>query len=161
MIDLRHGQGTMLWPILFMVCRVLFVVGVCALAVRTEIQLILFMTPTLACMLVLAHYKPLRTSQYNNLEIYNSFMILLMTYCLMCFTNFALDPEARYTMGYVLVFLTAKNIVVNIYIVSQDPFRRSYLRCKVRYYSRQQIKQKWKGKVQKTKNFFKRSFTRL
>ena len=37
MLNLRHGKGTMLWPILFMVRRVLFVVGVCALTIRTEI----------------------------------------------------------------------------------------------------------------------------
>ncbi len=76
------------------------------------------MLPTLACMVVLASIRPLEDLPANKLETYNSFMILLMTYCLMCFTPLALDPEARYTMGFVLVFLSAKNIAVNIYLVS-------------------------------------------
>ena len=112
-------------------------------------------------MMVLSHFKPLQTLQSNKLETYNSFVILNMIYCLMCFTELALDPEARYTMGYVLVALTAQNIMVNIYVVSQDPVRRGYLRCKVRYHRRHQIKKEWKLKTQKTKNFFKRSYTRL
>ena len=58
-------------------------------------------------MMVLAHFKPLITMQSNKLETYNSFTILTMIYCLMCFTELTLDPEARYTMGYVLVILTA------------------------------------------------------
>ena len=103
--------------------RVLFVVGVCALVKYTSIQLILFMLPTVAVMMLLALVKPLESPSANKMELYNSFMILLMTYCLMCFTPFALDAMARYTMGYVMVALTVKNIVVNIYVVSQKPVR--------------------------------------
>ena len=42
-------------------------------------------------MMVLAHYKPLQNMQSNKLETYNSFVILTMIYCLMCFTQLALD----------------------------------------------------------------------
>ena len=123
MLNLKNGRWTFLWPVFFIARRVLFVVGVCALVNYASMQLIMFIMPTLAVMMLLALVKPLEDNAANKIETYNSFMILMMTYCLMCFTPLALDEIARYTMGYVMVFLTTKNIVVNIYVVSRAPVR--------------------------------------
>jgi len=96
MLNLRHGRATMLWPVVFMLRRVLFAIGVCALVENPEIQIILFMGPTMASMIVLASVKPLESASANELEIYNSFMLLAMSYCLMTFTPFVVDAQARY-----------------------------------------------------------------
>ena len=147
MLNLRHGSLTFLWPVFFIVRRVLFVVAVCLLVKYTSLQIILFLYPTIAVMVILCTVKPLEDEPTNRMEIYNSVMILCMTYCLMCFTPFALDARARYTMGYVLVLLTCKNIFVNIYFVARNPMRESYLRCKVRWAKRQKISNKFKLKA--------------
>lgn len=83
-----------------------------------------------------------------------------IAYCLMCFTKLALDAEARYNMGYLLIAITVKNIVVNILIIGSEPVRMCKLRCKKRWLNRHQIKKRWKLRAQKTKAFFKRAFTR-
>ena len=162
MLNLRHGSLTFLWPVFFIVRRVLFVIGVCLLVKYTSLQLILFLCPTIAVMVILCTVKPLEDQPTNWMEIYNSIMILLMTYCLMCFTPFVLDAMARYTMGYVLVILTVKNIVVNIYFVARNPVRQSYLRCKVRWAKRHhRFSCDFNSKAEKTKMFFKRQFNKL
>ena len=73
--------------------------------------------PTLAVMILLGLVEPLSSRHQNRVEIFNNFMILVMSYCLISFTDYAPDPEARYTMGYGLVVLTIFNIVVNVWIV--------------------------------------------
>ena len=83
-----------------------------------------------------------------------------IAYCLMCFTQLALDAEARYNMGYLLVAITIKNIIVNIFIVGSQPARMCKLRCKKRWQRRHLIKEKWRLRAQRTKDFFKRTFTR-
>ena len=79
----------------------------------------MFMIPTVAVMTLLALVKPLADRQTNRMEVYNSFTLLCIAYCLLCFTPFAADPGARYQIGFALVFLTCQNIVVNIAIVSR------------------------------------------
>jgi len=59
MLNLRHGKATMLWPLAFMVRRMLFVVAVCFLIDYTEMQIIFFMVPTIASTAILAGVKPL------------------------------------------------------------------------------------------------------
>ena len=160
MINLRHGFYTMLWPIMFLVRRILFVIAVCGVYNVVAIQLLMFMLPTMAVMMILALVKPLADLPTNRLEIYNSFSLLMMTYCIMCFTPFALDAEARYTMGYVMVILTVLNIGVNIYVIGKQPARMCKLKCKNRWRRRGKITRSFSLKAQKTKNFLKRAFTR-
>mmetsp|Transcript_5495 Transcript_5495/g.7341 ORF Transcript_5495/g.7341 Transcript_5495/m.7341 type:complete len:138 (-) Transcript_5495:1480-1893(-) len=76
------------------------------------------------------------------MEIFNSIMIMLMIYCLMCFTPLVLDSEARYQMGFVMVGLVALNVLVNILVISIDPVRLSCMRCKLRWARRHAIKRR-------------------
>lgn len=133
MLNLRYGKLTMLWPFMFMVRRAVFVVGVCGLKDYGPIQIYFFLVPTLVSMAVLAAVKPLKESMSNRLEVFNSFMILLMIYCLMHFTPYIADPMQRHKIGFGMVILTCSNIVINIVVVSMDPMRQSCLRCKAKW----------------------------
>ena len=143
MLNLRHGHWTMLWPVFFFIRRLVFVIGVCGLSDNVVAQIYCFMAPTMAVLMLLALAKPLQNQQTNRLEVYNSFTLLSIAYCLMCFTNFALNAEARYDMGYILVALTIKNIVVNIFVVGSQPVRMCKLRCKSRWMRRHKYKEEW------------------
>ena len=72
--------------------------------------------------------------------MYNSYTILLLSYCLCCFTPFVLDANARYEVGFAMVFLTAQNILVNLIIIGKTPARRAFLRLRFKYYIRNKIK---------------------
>lgn len=91
-------------------------------------------------MVVLGVVEPLKNRGENKLEIYNSFTILLLSYCLLSFTPYVLDADARYQVGFGMVILTVQNIVVNMVIVGKDPVRMVYLRCRRNYIRRRIIK---------------------
>lgn len=159
MIDLRHGHWTMLHPIFFMLRRVCFAVGVCVLHKYAAIQIFLLMGPTLAVMLILAGLKPLKGgSPINDLEIYNCVTLLCLTYCIMIFTSFGSEPEAKYTIGYFMVLIIYQNIIFNIFMVSKDPTRIMCIKCKLRWAKSGQLKDRLKLRAQKTKNIFSNKF---
>ena len=95
MLNLRHGKMTMLWPSFFTIRRSLFVIGVCAMSEFGSLQILFFLCPTIVAMAILATIQPLQDLPSNRLELFNSIMILLMSYSFMCFTSFVPDPEAR------------------------------------------------------------------
>jgi hypothetical protein len=81
-----------------------------------QVQLIILNS---ALMLAYITYvKPFESTLLNNLEIFNELSILFATYHLLCFTQFVSDPEAQYTMGWSLIWVTVLNIAVNICIMT-------------------------------------------
>ena len=74
--------------------------------------------------------RPLASPFENRLELYNSASIVLLIYCLLCFTEFIEDPSMRYDMGYAMILLTAQNILVNLVLIAKQPARRLYLSLK-------------------------------
>ncbi len=67
--------------------------------------------------------KPLPTPFENKQEMYNNVSILILTYCLLCYTMYIGDPETRYNMGYVMILLTIQNIIVSLVIIGSQPFK--------------------------------------
>ena len=61
------------------------------------------------------------------MELYNSFTVLLISYCLLSFTSFVQDVEARYSVGYALTALTLQNIIVNLVVIAKDPVHKAKL----------------------------------
>ena len=101
-------------------------------------------------MINLGQIEPLLTPSANRMEIYNSFSVLLLTYCLLCLTNFVPDAEARYNVGFGMIALTGQNILVNIYLISRTPLRQLFLKCKARWVHRAIVKKNWKFKMSRT-----------
>lgn len=98
----------------------------------------LFLAPTIFNLSILAAIHPLEDLPTNQMEIFNSCMVMLMIYCLLCFTPLAVNPMARYIMGFVMIGLVAFNIIANIVVVSVNPVRKTYIRCKSLYARRKE-----------------------
>lgn len=90
----------------------------------------LFIIPTLAVLIMVGLTRPLSTPFENKQELYNNFSILVVSYCLLCFTNFVPDPTTRYNIGYIMILLTIQNIVVGLSFIAVDPFKQLKLRLK-------------------------------
>ena len=135
--------------------------AVCMLYDNNVMQILFYMLPTLILMCHLGMVHPLRELRDNRIEMYNCFTIMCLSYCLMCYTPYVYDAEARYQIGFFMIGLIAQNLLVNIYLVGKDPLRMMILKCRHNFRNRKQIKAKWALKAQKTKMFFKRTFTRL
>ena len=157
----RRGTWSMFFPVFFFVRRMTFVWAVCMLYDNNVMQILFYMLPTLILMCHLGMVHPLRELRDNRIEMYNCFTIMCLSYCLMCYTPYVYDAEARYQIGFFMIGLIAQNLLVNIYLVGKDPLRMMILKCRHSFRNRKQIKAKWALKAQKTKMFFKRTFTRL
>ena len=108
MVDVKNrGTWTLLYPLIFFGRRLIFVVAVVMMIKYPAFQILFFMLPTLGFMIHLGQVEPMKNRLENRLEMYNSFTILLLSYCLCCFTPFVLDANARYEVGFAMVFLTA------------------------------------------------------
>ena len=96
MITTKKNPKAMLFPLIFFARRILLVVTVCAMIDYPVFQIFFFMIPTIAQMINLGQIEPMLHQSDNRVEIYNSFSILLLTYCLLCFTQFIPDAATRY-----------------------------------------------------------------
>ena len=115
-------------------------VAVCGLAKYITMQIFLFMIPSMVSLCIIAGIKPLETILDNRLEAFNCITVMLISYCLMTFTPLAIDPMARYTMGFVMFALTILDIAVNIVLVAVDPIKKISRKCKVCYRKRDKLK---------------------
>ena len=61
----------------------------------------------------LVRVKPLHGKLLNFIEIFNEVCILLGTYLLIMFTDFAPEPERNYNLGWLMVAVMALNFAVN------------------------------------------------
>lgn len=48
------------------------------------------------------------------LELLNEFAVIILSYTMMTFTSFVLDPHAAFVMGYVFVLTVATVLMINI-----------------------------------------------
>lgn len=131
MVNLKQkSRSVLLWPIFFIGRRILFALGVVFLLDYPTLQIYLFIFPTLAVLMMVGLAEPLQTPFENKSEVYNNFTILVLSYCLLCFTEFVPVPDMRYNMGYLMILLTVQNIVVSLVFIASDPVRMIKLRIR-------------------------------
>ena len=98
--------AAILYPLFFYARRILFAVAVLYLRPVIAFQLIFYILPTLAVLMLLGWVKPMRDQFLNNLEIYNNCTVMLLAYCLLCQTDFVPGPVVRFSIGLLMVVLT-------------------------------------------------------
>ena len=152
MIKVKRSNYAMLYPIFFFLRRILLVFAVVFMLDYPTFQIFLFIFPTLLVMIHIGEVRPLLWRYENRLEIYNSFTILCLTYCLLCYTNFVSDAHARYQMGFAMIFLTSQNILINIFLLGREPVKMLILSCKRRWNRRTLYVRKTKYLISKLKS---------
>jgi hypothetical protein len=85
----------------------------------------------------------------RRLELFNETCTILWCHILVTFTDFVPDPERRYDMGFVLIFLVSFNMFVNLVILNLSAPMKLY-----------DILKKWyKKKMEKVKRCLKKPQT--
>ena len=156
MVRVRRSQHAMLFPILFFLRRIIIAVAVIVLIDYPTCQIFLFILPTNMVLMHLGTFRPLITKADNNLEIYNSYTIFCLTYCLLCLTQYVSDGHARYQVGYAIVILTCQNILINIFIIGKTPIRKLFLKWRQRWRKRYILAKSVKLHISKTLNSAKK-----
>ena len=66
------------------------------------------------------------------LELLNEFAIIILSYTMMTFTSFVLDPAAAFLMGYVFVSVIAMILLVNMTFMLKGQYRKYLLKEKLK-----------------------------
>ena len=106
MINTKKSKYAMLDPLFFFARRTLLVIAVVAMVDYPTFQIMFFIFPTMVQMVNLGEVEPLSTRKANRMELYNSWSILNIMYCLLCLTMFVPDANARYQVGFAMIALT-------------------------------------------------------
>lgn len=83
-------------------------------------------------------YKPMNSRLLNGFEIVNETFTLFITYFMFLFTDFILDVEYRYKLGYRFIAFVGFIFFVNVALVFYDMVRSSTIQGK-----RKKYKKKW------------------
>ena len=128
-----------MYPLLFYVRRILFAVAILYMRTVIAFQLMFYILPTLAVLMLLGWCKPMQSRFYNLLEVYNNGSVMLLAYCLLCLTDFVPGPFIRNVIGFVMVVLTFQNLFVNLYLIAIGPVMTAIMIWK-KYWTRNRHK---------------------
>jgi len=81
--------------------------------------------------IMLVGYIRFETRAKLKTEFMNETVVMSVLYCMMCFSPFVSDIEAKQTMGYFCCFLVALHLAVNLYLIVASSFRQILLRAKL------------------------------
>jgi hypothetical protein len=68
---------------------------------------------TLASMILVGTQEPLAEKIKNSMDLFNEFIVLVINYHLLCFTNFLSDPDMREYVGYSMIMVTCMFLAAN------------------------------------------------
>ncbi len=69
---------------------------------------------TLISIYIVGTQEPFKDGVKRIMDLFNEFLVLVLNYHLMCFTNFVSDPYAREYLGYSMTFVTCLFIAINL-----------------------------------------------
>ena len=87
------------------------------------------------CMYLL-WYRPFAQNSLNHIEAFNEATILVLTYFLLCFTDFVLDAETRYNLGFYYIATSFFNMAVHMFLMLRSSFIKARLSCRKRRYEK-------------------------
>jgi hypothetical protein len=61
----------------------------------------------------LYNFYPLNSFFFNAMEIFNECCLIVSSYVLIEFSDYEEDPEFRYKIGWLMVFIMGLNVIVN------------------------------------------------
>jgi len=85
---------------------------------------------TLISIYIVGTQEPFKDGVKRIMDLINEFLVLVLNYHLMCFTNFVSDPYAREYLGYSMTFATCFFIAVNLGYAFNGMFSNSCKRLK-------------------------------
>ena len=101
-------------PLSFFLRRITFVLSALFLGNFLWAQLAILIMISIFMIILLLWWSPLESRFATFMEILNEETILLLSYLLMCFTDFVSEPEIRSYVGYVYICVAILNITVHL-----------------------------------------------
>ena len=88
------------------------------------------MSVSLLVAVYLLQFNPLESPFANRIELMNECTIVVLTYGLMHFSDFMLEPEDRNMAGYIYMAIVLTNIAVHLIILIRDTCIKAKFVCR-------------------------------
>jgi hypothetical protein len=85
---------------------------------------------TLISIYIVGTQEPFKDGVKRIMDLFNEFLVLVLNYHLMCFTNFVSDPYTREYLGYSMTVVTCFFIAINLGYAFNGMFSNSCKRLK-------------------------------
>ena len=69
---------------------------------------------TLTSIIIVGTQEPFAEKVKKSLDLFNEFIVLVINYHLLCFTDFLSDPDMREYVGYSMIVVTSVFLAINI-----------------------------------------------
>lgn len=113
-VHVTRNRFSILYQPIFLFRRITFVAIPCLLINFPALQLQIYTFMTSLYIIFLVNIDPHLDVVKKRIEIFNEFIILIISYHLFTFTNFVLDVDTQFQMGYSLVSFISLTFMSNI-----------------------------------------------
>ena len=87
-------------------------------------QIMLMTAQIVIAVIIVGRVQPFRTPQKRRTEIFNEVILMMVMYCVMCFSPLVPDVEVKFLMGYVCQAFIISHLLVNFGIIGGSTFRK-------------------------------------
>ena len=123
-------RSILFYPLIFFGRRIIFVLSAVFLGDFLFVQLLIQAFVSSLVLVYLVYYRPLESPFANRMEIMNECTVLLLLYCLVCFSDFVPSEETRYLIGYVYMAVNLINILIHLSLLLLGSCYKMKLVCK-------------------------------
>ena len=113
-------KSWIVYPVYFIVRRVLFMIISLLLYNFVMFQIILLILLTLCSACYILHIRPFEEELVNNLEVMNETFTLMLLSVMFCFTDLIDDVELQYTIGYIFIIYMCLCIMTHLFFLFKD-----------------------------------------
>lgn len=121
------------WVTYFIFRRLAFVYSVIFWVDFLWAQIALQIMVSVYAVIYLFYFWPLETPFANLMEVFNECTIVMLSYCLMCFTQWVPEVETRHRIGWVFVGVALTNILVHLTFLTYGSGHHICLFCKKKH----------------------------
>ena len=122
--------GALAYDVIFLLRRFLVIILITVLADSPVVQIQLYLFASLANLLYLVTMKPFDVDLMLKAEILNEIGILMVSYCLSWFTDYVVDPQQEFDLGWCIVGIILLLVFCNIVIFGIALVRKIKLNIK-------------------------------
>jgi hypothetical protein len=112
--EVYSGKHTISYSIWSLLRRLILGVTVTSMTEYPLYCLFIMNFSTLTSIIIVGTQEPFKDRIRRSLDLFNEWIVLVINYHLLCFTNFVSDPTAREYLGYSMTAVTCLFLVINL-----------------------------------------------
>jgi len=113
------GPVALIHPYWFLFRR--FLMGLVVVVLRNYLCFQIFLKGiSIVASVVISGYVPFETTHKRKVEFFNEIIVMMVMYCIFCFSDFVPDPQARSSIGFVCCSIVSLHLLSNLYLMGKE-----------------------------------------